>query len=60
MLAAERSVKLKKKLLNVEHRTSNIDHRILYSVILKKLSEVNLPFENLLFLDHVFRLIRLF
>ncbi|CAB1071704.1 hypothetical protein D1AOALGA4SA_1330 [Olavius algarvensis Delta 1 endosymbiont] len=28
-----------KKLMNVEHRTSNIEHRIMYSVYLKRLSE---------------------
>ncbi|CAB1074567.1 hypothetical protein D1AOALGA4SA_2386 [Olavius algarvensis Delta 1 endosymbiont] len=27
-----------KKLMNVEHRTSNIEHRIMYSVCLKRLS----------------------
>ncbi|CAB1077381.1 Acetyl-coenzyme A synthetase (EC [Olavius algarvensis Delta 1 endosymbiont] len=30
-----------KKLMNVEHRTSNIEHRIMYSIYLKRLSDVS-------------------
>jgi len=33
-------VKSKKKRMNVEHRTSNIEHRIMYSGFLKRLSDV--------------------
>ena len=32
----ERPVKSNEKLMNVEHRTSNIEHRIMYSVYFKK------------------------
>jgi hypothetical protein len=35
----KRPVKLKKKLMNVEHRTSNVQHRIMYSVELNKKTE---------------------
>jgi hypothetical protein len=31
----KRPVKSKKKLMNIEHRTSNVQHRIMYSVNLK-------------------------
>ncbi|CAB1077961.1 hypothetical protein D1AOALGA4SA_5733 [Olavius algarvensis Delta 1 endosymbiont] len=33
-----------KKLMNVEHRTSNIEHRVMYSTCLKRLSEANPSF----------------
>ncbi|CAB1081474.1 hypothetical protein D1AOALGA4SA_9126 [Olavius algarvensis Delta 1 endosymbiont] len=32
--------------MNVEHRTSNIEHRIMNSVYLKRLSEAIPPFDN--------------
>jgi len=35
-----------KKLMNVEHRTPNIEHRIRYSVFLKRLSEAIPSFVN--------------
>jgi hypothetical protein len=51
---------------NIELLTYNIEYGILPVVSLsnghfiKKLSKVNLPFENLLSLDYVFSVIRLF
>ena len=37
--------KSKKKLMNVEHRTSNVEHRIMNSVYLKRFSEAIPPFD---------------
>jgi hypothetical protein len=45
-LVAERPVKSKKKLMNIEHRTSNIEHRIMYFVyFIERLSEAKPPFD---------------
>jgi hypothetical protein len=43
----QRPVKSNEKLMNVEHRTSNVQHRIMYSVyfIIKRLSEAKPPFD---------------
>jgi len=44
------TVKSKKKPMNIEHPTLNVQHRILYSIVLKiYLSKANLPFENIRF-----------
>jgi hypothetical protein len=46
-----------------ERRTSNIERptsNIVFCHFIKKLRKVNLPFENLLSLDHVFSLSHLF
>ncbi len=45
--------------MNIEHRTLNVQHRIMYSANLKKiLSKANLPNKILLSLDHVFSVIQ--
>ena len=41
----QRPGKSKKKLMNVEHRTSNVEHRIMNSVYLKRLNNTNPSFE---------------
>jgi hypothetical protein len=42
----ERPVKSKKKLMNIEHRTSNIEHRInVFYPFYKRLSEAIPPFD---------------
>ena len=47
--------------MNVQHRTLNVQHRIMNFVNLKKrLSKANLPNKILRSLDHVFSVIRLF
>ncbi|CAB1077070.1 hypothetical protein D1AOALGA4SA_4866 [Olavius algarvensis Delta 1 endosymbiont] len=38
------SLIIEKKLMNVEHRTSNIEHRIMYFINFKRLSEAILSF----------------
>ena len=40
----ERPVKSNKKLMNIEHRTSNIEHRIMYSVYFKKWPSAAIPY----------------